>query len=659
MCSIAGIIDLNKNKIDSAILARMSQTLQHRGPDDEGYILINSIDKISYGFSGQNSRPFFKSNYPPIENAQQVISDIGFAHNRFSIIDITDAGHQPFYDETEKNYLIFNGEIYNYLEIRNQLELKGIVFHSNSDTEVILKAYKYYGTNCFNLFNGFWALALYDAAKDKVIVSRDRFGKKPLFYYRNNSQIFFASEIKALLKVIPYNGNSVVNDSVVYNWLASGLKDLDSQTFFNNVYSFPAGSYSILDSYFPQNITQYWKLNPVRKSEKEVSVKEASESVLAILEDSIKLRMRADVPVCVELSGGLDSSAITSLACINSKDKINSYTVRFPEKEWNEERYAFSVAKHFDNINYNVIDNPIEDFWSKIIPFTFLEEEPYHSPNLQTNQVIWARMRSQGMKVSLNGAAGDELFAGYGTYYYPAQIENVFKIRVKTFTNNLNWKESYNKFKTTLHILLYYINHGLKIPINLKSYNNNIDYIKLNGDAYPDYYKLSDILFSDMLYSKMPYWLRSGDRGYMGIPLEVRAPFLDYRLAELAFSLPTSYLIRNGWHKWILRKALEKVVPHDVLWRKNKMGFPFPYSTFFTKYKDIIDLILNKTNNPYLDYNQKELFKNNWKILSFILWYEYFNNHNMKLFESIVKLSSKNIYSENSYLPAYLNNYKG
>lgn len=660
MCGIIGVINLNKKSNSINQIISMIRMIDHRGPDDEGFVLINSNNKSIDIRSGEKSCEETKNKFPLINNNSELTeTDIVLGHKRFSIIELSSAGFQPLIDENKQCIIVFNGEIYNYIEIREELKSFGINFFSNSDTEVLLKAYIHWGINCFEKFNGFWALLIYDFRTNKLLVSRDRLGKKPLYWYKNNNTIYFASEIKSILQ-IKNKYTPKLNESVITNWLRDGIKDYSNETFFSDIFSFPQASFSYVNEDFPNNIKNFWSIKNERMNEKEISIKDATHSIRNLLEDAVKIRLRADVPWCVELSGGMDSSALVGLASQLSNKKIKTYTVKFTEKKWDEEPFAKKIADKF-NVDYNILLNPEENFWSKLNPFTFLEEEPYHSPNLETNQMIWAAMRNEGIKVSLNGAAGDELFAGYGNYFNHIQLENLDNFNFNYFFKNLNWTETNSKIKAFISPFMYLaeIKYKIKFPKKFRRNYVSNNFLKSNYSSQ-DFteFSLSNVLYNDLNFTKIPYWLRSGDKGYMGVPLEVRAPFLDYRLVDLVSSLPVTYLIRNGWHKWILRKSLEDLLPEDVLWRKNKMGFPFPYEAFVQNNHEIFNLIINNSDNPYLNYNLKNEFSKNWKIISFILWYEYFINNNINLFNKINKTIKNKTYLS-PFKPLYQNTFEG
>lgn len=658
MCGIAGIINLGKEKINQNDIVNMSKVIGHRGPDDEGFVFINTITNKYQAYSSKSSCKKTQQTCPTL-NGKSVTSsfDIGMAHRRFSIIDLSSKGHQPFFSYDKSVCVIFNGEIYNYIELRQELENKGVVFHTRSDTEVLVESYICWGTGCFNKFNGFWALAIYDFNEKKLILSRDRIGKKPLFYTRYGDTIAFASEIKSLLQINHVNKHKQVNSRAVFNWLIYGKKNLYNDSFYDGIMMLPAGTWAVINTNFPNNINKFWQLPTQRLQERDISISEASIRVQQLLENAVKIRLRADVPVSVELSGGMDSSTLVALAAKYNSEQITTFTVKFPEKKWNEEPYARLVAERF-NTDYHVLEKPTNHFWQHILSFTYLEEEPYHAPNLQTNQEIWQQMRSLGMKVSLNGAAGDEVFAGYPTYFNSALLENIQQGQFLDLLNNLfKYSETDSVIKNIYRLARFTIGLSLDsmMPHWRKILNKNNAYIFNEQYGFiPKGNLLSSMLHSSMIHTPMPYWLCSGDRGYMGIPIEVRAPFLDYKLVEYVFQLPTSYLIRNGWHKWILRKAMDNILPHEVNWRKTKLGFPFPLEQFLAENKNIVEYIFAHSSNPYIDFNKKEMLYSNWRTISFVLWYELFFNENISLFNTIESMASKQIFDKKTkFVPSY------
>ena len=645
MCGIAGAIGLRGQTIDSEVIIKMSNSIRHRGPDDEGYVFIQQRTGDYKEFSSRDSVLEVRDRLADISHAKgNIANNIGFAHRRFSIIDLTSGGHQPFFDRDRVCCVVFNGEIYNYIEVRKKLENVGHIFVSNSDTEVIVEAYKEWGIECFSRFNGMWGLALFDFRSKTLVFSRDRLGKEPLYWTKRDDIVYFASEIKSLLQVVAVSRTLSVDEAAIKLYLDYGLRDLDNKTFFQGIHSLPAASWSLVDDTFPNNIHYYWRISSNRLKEREISVTEACRSIKEILSDAVRIRMRADVPWAIQLSGGMDSSTLVAIAAQFSEKPLTTYTVKFSDAEWNEEPYARSVANYY-NTDYRVIVPPLNTFWNEITPFTYLEEEPYHSPNLHTEQIMRRIMRTQGFKVLLQGAGGDELFAGYNTYFLPFQVENLLKGRVRGYLNNWrNWSEGQATIWNLRRPIRYLLMRSIKriaTSLGTKAKKKNDSSNESLPKQY-DFLTLNERLYNDIRDTLIPYWLRSADKTHMGVPIETRMPFLDYRLVEFATLLPVTYLIRNGWHKWILRKAVENILPKNVVWRKLKMGFPFPYKSFFTESQPMLRAILAQRRNPYVEPVLRDITERPlraWRLVSFLLWYEFFFNKNYDLFDSITRLS--------------------
>ncbi len=659
MCGIAGFIDLDSQAVEPALLKRMTDVIRHRGPDDEGYVLIDQRTGYRKAYAGADSPADVRQALPLFEpDATSLPASIGLSHRRFSIIDLSSGGHQPFFDTERSCCLVFNGEIYNYVELREELEQRGVRFATRSDTEVLLEAYKAWGTDCFARFNGFWAVALYDFRSRRLILSRDRLGKRPLYWTRVGSRLYFGSEIKALLQVPEVAARKQVNTDFVWHWCVDGLRDLDSNTFFAGIQNLPAASWAIVDHTFPANVKTYWQLSRTRLTEDDISVDDAARLVRETLIDATRLRLRADVPVAFELSGGLDSSTILALAAETQTERLRTYTVRFADPRWNEEPFARSVAQRY-NTDYRVIDPSLDGFWSGIGAFTALQEEPYHSPNLQVSQAIWSHMRSEGTKVTLTGSSGDELFAGYSRYYWKAQFENLRHGHLALFVDNAkNWSENdHNVLGFGREVVKLLGVRRLARQMKRTFHHLDSDYLVNVPAPGTRYYAstLTQWLHSEITNTLIPYWLMSGDKTLMGVPFEGRCPFLDYRMVEIAARLPISYLIRHGWHKWILRKAMERHLPKDVVWRKVKMGFPYPYERFYSTYRPIVETILNEARNPYINLKRKELLRTNWQALSFLLWYEFFFNENRALFERIEHMAGNPVPGSSTYRPEFMN----
>jgi asparagine synthase (glutamine-hydrolysing) len=661
MCGIVGIVDLEGRSVDAGLLRAMTDAIRHRGPDDEGYVLVQRSSGRYKHYCGPASPAPLHATLRHIGSAPAADGcDLGLAHRRFSIIDLSPAGHQPLFAADDSCCVVFNGEIYNYLELRELLEQQGVRFRSKSDTEVLIEAYRAWGTECFRRFNGFWALALYDFRARRLILSRDRLGKKPLYWTRMGSRVYFASEIKSLLCAPEVAAAKRVNERAVWHWCVDGRRDLDNETFFDGIRVLPAGSWAAVDGSFPAGIRTFWEVPRRRMRESDVPVEQAVKQVRDTLDDAVRVRLRADVPLGLELSGGMDSSTVMALAARHQAGRLTTYTVKYDDPSWDEEPFARVAAGRYD-VDYRVLNPDLNTFWQQVTAFTRLQEEPYHSPNMQVSQVIWSLMREDGTKVVLTGAAGDEMFAGYASYFWKGQIENLTRGQWSQLLSNVrHWTER-EAGPGALQSMAREALHGLGLRGFVRRVKSTVPALEnqyVRGIQTParqfHHATLGAWLREEIVNTRIPYWLLSGEKTYMGIPFEARCPFLDYRVVELATQLPTTYLIRDGWHKWILRKALEPLLPAEVVWRRVKMGFPYPYERFYATYGDVVDVILTHTRNPYVALDRKERLHNDWQALSFILWYEYFMNDNLDLFATIeAMVAGRERSGEPAYIPEF------
>ena len=637
MCGISGYW-LNSTYLNStATILKMTRILSHRGPDDEGLTLIlPEVEQYSNIITEHSVKGIQVRYNKPLQ--AEIPHQIAFGHRRFSIIDVSPAGHQPFWSSNQQICLCFNGEIYNYLELRQELEAKGHKFFTNCDTEVLAEAYLEWGVDCFPKFNGFWALSLYDATKKKVLLSRDRIGKVPLYITRTSEGLFWSSEIKSIL-AISKPTDLKINDQAVYNFITQGWSDLFQETFYENIVNFPNGSYAWLSPDDNYKIHEFWQLPSQRLKETELSIGEGVKQFKELLSNAIELRMRADVPVGFQLSGGMDSSSLVALAA-QSGNRLKSFTVAFPGTLVNEEPFARKVAEQYsDLVDYVVINPPTDEFFEQADDFVWLLEEPFHSPNLLTNQGILRTMAQQGIKVSLSGAAGDEVLAGYASDYHSRYLRlllrrgklSEFLKEFILFSENTT-DISFKKYLVTLYRLF---------PLNLRVIRNSGKTIAADIDPFIKPSKINLFLgpsdeieqrLKDIMGNwRMNYWMRSGSKSAMGVPVEIRCPFLDYRIVDFAFTLPLSYLIRDGWLKWILRQAVKDILPEEVVWRSVKMGFPFPYTEWLTTVRERFFATIGELDCPYIDLprlkasysqlsHQSPLYL--WRLMSLSLWWK-------------------------------------
>lgn len=637
MCGITGYVLSTRVEDSIEPIRSMNEMVSHRGPDDEG-ITVFQPEEFSAVDLVVPSRSNQLNNCVRIDSSKAYPHRIAFGHCRFSIIDVTPAGHQPFWSSDQSVCVSFNGEIYNYLELRDELRGKGHTFRTRSDTEVLVEAYREWGVDCFKKFNGFWALSLYDSQRGEVLLARDRIGKAPLYIYQNSKGVWWASEIKALLRFLNV-GPEEVRSQAVFDYVVHGWRDVFHKTFYKEVYTFPNGAYAWVGSDGRLEARKFWGVPRSRLRERDIAIHEAVSTVDSILEDAVKIRLRADVPVGFELSGGLDSSSLVSYAA-RSGQRMHVFNVSFPGTAADEEMFARKVVERYpEHVDYQVLTPPEEDFFERADAYFWLLEEPFHSPNLLTNQSLWRRMAGQGIRVSINGAGGDEVFAGYpGYYYFP------FLFSLLRQGKPIRFLREFFLYSEHIpgHVGLDYLRRGFhfireslrglrkmmpRVPETSDPFIAPRDVEDLRGPSWDIEQRLRDNI-GDWL---MNYWMRSGNKSSMEVPLEVRMPFLDYRLVEFAFTLPVGYLIRNGWHKWILREAVKDHLPNDVVWRKEKFGFPFPYREWFSASKRRFLTSVRDTDCPYVDGKRlerhyDELSRTNpiylWRLFCVILWWK-------------------------------------
>lgn len=549
------MVNKNNQPVSKELLGQMNDLIFHRGPDDEGFY----YDRM-----------------------------VGLGHRRLSIIDLSERGHQPM-SYRDKWWITYNGEIYNYLEIREELMKLGYNFHSDSDTEVILAAYAQWGSACLEKFNGMWSFAIYDQERNRLFISRDRFGIKPFYYINTGEHFAFGSEIKQLLSLQP---KVSVNKSVLVESLVTHIDNHTAETYFEGVYSLPQGGYMYYDlETHEMEIQSFYELK-INPTYRDLSQAEAVETLKDLLEDAIKLRMRSDVTVGTCLSGGLDSSSISAVASqIYHHPEGKKFTAINAKSidSWNDESgFAKQVSDHLDLDMYSVAPGT-EDFIKRIDELVYTQEEPFLSPSMFMGWHVFQEARQRGCKVMLNGQGGDETLLGYERYFsaflkslglYPLLRESYFQ-----------FKNSRLGFFQPIQYYFYFTNANLRIKrLRSKSFvkkelidHFDFEHVRKSAKAYRSIF---DMQKSEISVLQLPHLLRYEDRNSMRHSIETRLPFLDYRLVEFAVSIPSSYKIRDGWTKDVLRRAISDKLPQEIVWRKNKFGFEAPERIWLNAYRE-------------------------------------------------------------------------
>lgn len=560
MCGICGIINLNKEeRVEKTLLEAMARELEHRGPDEEGYYLNGNA---------------------------------GFGHKRLSIIDLS-TGKQPLFNEDKSCCVILNGEIYNFKELRQELESSGHVFMTSSDTEVIIHAYEEFGEKCLERFRGMFAIAVWDSGKNRLFLARDRLGKKPLYYYFNGRRLIFASEIKSILK----SGfvAAEVNRQFLDEFLTLGYVSAP-HTLFRNIKKLPPASFLILEN-SDISIRGYWALNEFLPGK--TRIEECQEKLAAILKESVKYRLISDVPLGAFLSGGIDSSIIVGLMSKMSSRPIKTFSVGYKGQEnLSELGYAKKVADFFSTEHREIIVEPV-DFYSAIPRMVWHLDEPIAD---QACIPLWllSKDSKQFATVLLSGEGSDELFAGYPVYSLMKAIEryrgipNLLKNLIDPLIPAIFGERRGNKYLewTRLPLEKRYLGDMADMSAWARSrlYTGEMSEMAAKSpvaDRIIKYYhQVTDFdILSKMQYLDIKTWLADdlllkADKMTMAASIELRCPFLDHRFVEFSRTIPSEYKLKGHTTKYILKKAFEKFLPKDIAHRK-KRGFPVPLTSWF------------------------------------------------------------------------------
>lgn len=545
----------------------MTEMIRHRGPDDEGFMFINS-----------KSGEFAEGIHEKHEY------DIAFGFKRLAIIDLSKDGHQPFVDEESGAIIVFNGEIYNYIELRQELIGMGFKFRTKSDTEVLLKAYLAWDKECLNKFNGMWAFAIWDKSKREVFCARDRFGIKPFYYAKFKDGIIFGSEMKQIVMhfdLIRPNINAFqrffFTDNHIVQWC-------DGSTLFEGVYHLPPGHYMVIKDHRFE-INKYYVPDFLTNNEVTYkgSFEDAKAEYLYLLSDAVRLRMRSDVAVGSALSGGLDSSAIVSMAVHLYPDTFNTFTAYFDELgNLNEKKWAELLNSRKGAQGHYVSPKAL-DMAAALDDMLWKMEVPLPSSSLVAQYFVMKCARENGIKVMLDGQGTDEILAGYHNAAINSFADRLFQSNMVNLWRDVsNYSEtSHKKFtwpKIIVALLMnVYQQRCLELKLNASKFGMNPACHDLLGNI-PHFKgtRLRQSLMYDLFYFSIPNLLLYEDRNSMAHSVEARVPFLDYRLVELSMRLPDDFIFNKAMGKYIHRQALANIVPHEILDRKDKVAFRAP-----------------------------------------------------------------------------------
>jgi asparagine synthase (glutamine-hydrolysing) len=499
-----------------------------------------------------------------------------------SILDLSASGKQPMFDNSARYIIVFNGEIYNFIEIKIELEKKGVTFITNTDTEVILAAFRHWGEECQNKFNGMWAFAIWDAVEKKLFLSRDRFGEKPLFYTElANGGFVFASEMKAIL---PYINNVEANRLIVMDPTKIFHYESTDECVIKGIKRFPAGHCGWLQC--KKLYIKRWWCTLDHLVDAQLSYDDQVDQFHDLFTDACRLRMRSDVPIGTALSGGLDSSStISMMAHIarNSKTQRmgsswqNAFFASFPGTPLDESKYANLVTDHLGIEITKIEIDPLKEM-ENLDRYLYLFEDLYITspiPFMQTYRAV----KESGVSVTLDGHGADEIFAGYPFDYLAALSETSKISEIQNIINTYydGFPQESNQFKQLPSKAKFYLAYQGRM-LAKKTLGKSLK-IKSRDSNHPEWKglgKMNQQLYVSTHESILPTLLRNYDRYSMANGVEIRMPFLDYRLVTFAFSLPWQSKVRNGYSKAIVRSGISKYLPSEITWRKNKVGFNTP-----------------------------------------------------------------------------------
>ena len=635
MCGISGFIDYKKTT-SREVLEQMNRTLAHRGPDGEGYAMYETDD-----------------------------ATIGLGHRRLSIIDLSEGGRQP---KTFGNlHLTFNGEIYNYAEIKTELETKGHQFNSHSDSEVILHAYAQWGSESLQKFIGMFAFVIYDETAQKLFACRDRAGVKPFFYYYKDGLFLFGSELKALMKHPAFEKS--INKDAVAAFLEFGYVPTP-HCIFNDAHKLNPGHFLIFN--IPKRelqTTQYWNVyDAYNKPTLHISLLDAIEETEKILTSAFQYRMVSDVPVGVFLSGGYDSTCVTAILQKNNTEKIKTFTIGVPDVGLNEAPFAKEIAKHLgtDHTEYYCTQKEALE----IVPqLPFFYDEPFADSSAIPTTLV-SKIAREKVTVALSADAGDEIFAGYNRYDLMEKYGNRIK-KIPAFARNavaavmnvipankipvLNKKylfaSRYEKAKNLLqnpsasNLLMSMTSQMSEKDINaliiepVKKIVSGLDSKELKEEHYSVLKYMMAIDYKTYLLDDI---LQKVDRAGMSVSLEGREPFLDHRVIEWAAQLPMDYKYNKGEKKYILKQIVHKYIPQSMMDRP-KMGFGIPIANWLSNdLKQFVDQYFdaeyiheqNIFNNEEIQRIKNSFYSGRieraekiWYLLMFQMWYDRWINN--------------------------------
>ncbi|HET9526935.1 MAG TPA: asparagine synthase (glutamine-hydrolyzing) [Pyrinomonadaceae bacterium] len=580
MCGIFGIWNLDGEAVDVTGVQHATTAIRHRGPDDEGYLLVDTQSGRTRSCGGPDTD--YRLSLPDLSQHKSDYFDLAFGFRRLAILDLSPGGHQPMSSHDGRFWIIFNGEIYNYRELRDELSTHGHRFQTTSDTEVILAAYQQWGESCVEHFNGMFALAIWDSTTRSIFVARDRFGEKPFYYVYIPQRLFaFASEMKALWAAGV--AGRAIHEETLALFTQHSQVEIGEQTIYEGILRLPQAHCLTLSPGGRLQKRRYWDIDP-RVRIDGWSDERYTETFREHFTNSVSLRLRADVPVGSSLSGGLDSSTVVSVINRLLPDGAvqKTFSARFDDPARDEGKWMDLVTKS-NRVERHDVWPTAERFFEGLSDLFWHQEEPFSSASVYAQWSVMRLAKENGVTVLLDGQGADEMLAGYHSY---------FDVMTDDLLNSFDLR-GYLKFRRDC-IALHGIAPGSfrralsqKTPEAVKRVlKKGLQLVRTLPQVEPaepvysrEYAKVSSLrkhLWWNTTRAGLVELLRYADRNSMAHSREVRLPFLDHNLVEFVFKLPDRLLTRDGWTKWIIREAFRGIVPQEISDRVDKLGYMPP-----------------------------------------------------------------------------------
>jgi asparagine synthase (glutamine-hydrolysing) len=562
MCGIAGVFDLDNSNINLSRIKQMTDIISYRGPDGDGHWI----------------------------NGQQTLA---LGHRRLSIIDLSNMGSQPMH-YMNRYTIVFNGEIYNYIELREELLKKGYTFHSTSDTEVLMALYHEKKQDCLQYLDGMFSFALWDNQDQTLFCARDRFGEKPFYYHHvNKKSFYFASEMKALWQI---GVLKETNNRMLFNyWFFDTIVNPDNlkETFYKNIYCLEPSHYIKINNQGEViEHKKYWDID-ITVQNNEISFKDAREAFREMFFTSVSRRLRSDVPVGSSLSGGLDSSSVVA-AIDEIKQKgvsQKTFSAKFPGSVKDESKYIDLVLNNVDAIGYSCFPDD-EGFSKNIEDIIYHQEEPFGSPSIVAQYEVMKLAKQHNTVVLLDGQGADEILCGYhglvDSFFYELKKTDKKKyndeMRIYKDVHQSNKINSLTRRLRNNYVKNLFSNKQIDLLLGLKAHKSIMFDNEIKMDFFNEYKKeqfdkqykfdsLNQALYYSSMKGGLQELLRYADRNSMAHSREVRLPFLSHKLVEFLFTLPSIYKVHNGFTKYVLRDAMSNILPEEIAWRKDKIGY--------------------------------------------------------------------------------------